>query len=84
MLVTKLLQITRGDAIRWIPFEIRILGCANIKFVSLKLIYSEKATKFWEISTVDLTVTTNQRWTLGGDSANFFGPSQKTLTLSTK
>ena len=34
------------------------------KFGQLKFIYSEKATKFCEISTLDLTVTTKNKFTL--------------------
>ena len=39
------------------------------KNVYLKFIYSEKATKFCEISTVDLTVTTYMGQIYGGDFA---------------
>ena len=38
----------------------------------VKFIYSEKATKFCEISTVDLTVTTKGQ-IYGGDFAKFCG-----------
>ena len=39
----------------------------------LKFIYSEKATNFYEISTVDLTVTTFVGQIYGGDFAKFCG-----------
>ena len=36
-------------------FSIRVFCKYIISFIQLQLIYSEKATKFWEISTVDLS-----------------------------
>ena len=44
-----------------------------LRHMYVKFIYSEKATKFCEISTVDLTVTTFIGQIYGGDFAKFCG-----------
>jgi hypothetical protein len=41
--------------------------------IALKFIYSEKATNFCEISTVDLTGTTYVEQIYSGDFAKYFG-----------
>ena len=50
-----------------LSLQMLLLSCLNMigsKKILLKFIYSEKATKFCEISTVDLTVTTQGKSTM--------------------
>ena len=57
---------------------IAVLQNGNLSLYPLfvKIIYSEKATKFYEISTVDLTVNTQDKSTLGEDFEKNLWPSQ--------
>ena len=56
----------RGDCSYSSPLKYQSLQCHTI---SLKFIYSEKTTKFCEVSTVDLTGTTYIGQIYGGDFA---------------
>jgi hypothetical protein len=49
----------------------KLVGETCLLVILVKFIYSEKATKFYEISTVDLTVTTYIGQIYSGDFAKF-------------
>ena len=76
--VTRILRLDHCPLATQFLFEVKVVvlrsqlnvskiarnGYQMQQFTLVKFIYSEKATKFWEISTADLTVTTQDKSTV--------------------